>query len=368
MFNRSTCIRLAIFFLISPFFNNATAECRFTADSLLQQTVSVVLPIQGTALTIGADTPNGTTIFRQHYPTRTIDATVRCDSVGLFSYEFFFSSAPLPLANWNTGPYAGKTYETGVPGLGVAMWQGGNAFPYSRPTTACTNSSSCKLPAVNFSNDMSIIKIGPVSPGTILGSNLPCLSLGVSQTGNFVEFSQTCFSGAINIVSQTCTTPDVNVDMGIYDIGNSFNSIGSTTKWKDASIVLYNCPRFYGTLNDGQKTYASDDGSFGVGNITRNVIALKLTPNTNILDGANGVMALKSSPDSASGIGIQLAYGTESDSSPQPVNFQTQNSYPQESSSITEVRLPLVARYIQTDSVVTPGKADGTVTFTITYN
>ncbi|CNE33365.1 fimbrial protein [Yersinia intermedia] len=354
---------------LTPFLlmKSVWAACYFHTNSLLKQPINTIVQLQGSAITVGPDTANGTTVFRQTYIPTFPNASIQCDSVGLFSYSFLIKNTPLPLSSWNAGAYAGKTYETGVPGLGIAFWSAGVLFPVVRPTTACTESASCTVPAANLSSDISIIKIGPISPGVISGSNLPCASFGVGLPGNNVELNQICFSGILNIVSQTCATPDVNVSMGTFEVSRNFNGIGSSTPWKNASINLVNCPQFYGTLNDGRNTFYSDNDTKGVGAFTPNTLSLSFIPNTSIINNANGIMGLKTGSSSASGVGIQIALGEMGDVSPTFLNFSNIKNYTMVSTTQSTVRIPLLARYIQTESLVLPGRADASATFTINY-
>ncbi|MFC0138973.1 fimbrial protein, partial [Erwinia mallotivora] len=94
---------------------------------------------------------------------------------------------------------------------------------------------------------------------------------------------------------------------------------------------------------------------------------LSLSPNTPIIDSYKGILAVKSGNGSASGVGIQLAWGTQSAPSPQWVNFAESRQFFLPDDGSTQYSLPLMARYIQTASQVMPGKADATVTFTIYY-
>ncbi|QXN65170.1 fimbrial protein [Serratia fonticola] len=349
--------------LVKPVF----AACSFAADSLVKNTVTTTAPLLGGNINVGPDNADGFTMFRQTYIPAFPNTKLQCDQAGLFYIDNFLKNMPLPLSSWNTGSYAGKVYETGVPGIGVVFWYSGQGFPLTRPASCAGANTTCTIPASNVTWDLSFIKIGPITPGVILGSKLPCVVSSVGQSGDAVDISQVCFSGALNVVSQTCVTPDVNVSMGSFDVNGNFNAVGATTPWKDASVVLTNCPRFYGTLNSQRDTFYSDDGNYGVAQAANNTIKLSLNPNTPIVSAANGIMNIKSTSNSASGVGIQMAYGNIGDASPELINFSKLKTYTMVNDTVTTLKLPLVARYIQTESLVSPGRADATVTFTITY-
>jgi len=365
----STRITLFISVLVSLMLvKPAFSACSFAADSPLQNMVTTTAPLLGGNITVGPDNADGFTVYRQTYAPTFPSVKVQCDANGPFYTSNVLKNIPLPLSPWNTGAYAGKVYETGVPGIGVVFWYNGQGFPLTRPG-GCTSSTvnTCSLQSSNLTWDFSFIKIGPITPGVILGSKLPCVVAGVGQSGSSVDMTQVCFSGALNVVSQTCVTPDVNVSMGNFDVNANFNAVGATTPWKDASIVLTNCPRFYGTINTLRETFYSDDGTFGVATPKNNTITLSLTPNTPIINAGQGILSIKSTSNSASGVGIQMAYGNIGDASPALINFSNLKSYTMVNNTVTTLKLPLVARYIQTESLVSPGRADATVTFTINY-
>ncbi|MDQ9127425.1 fimbrial protein [Serratia fonticola] len=365
---------IALALIPLQFMTAAYASCGFSAQSAVKQVASTTQPLLGGNITVGSEVANGTVVYRQDYIPTFGDVTIACTQPGAYQYQSLFSSTPLSLASWNTGIYAGKVYQTGVQGLGVGVVGAGNLIvPYNVGSTAgstCASTSSCIYieSSTSFWNfALFIIKIGPVASGSISGSQLPCISQSAGQSGSLVTIARSCFSGTLNVVSKTCMTPDVNVSMGTFDISQNFKGIGTATPWKDASINLTDCPIFYGTLKDGRNTFYSDNGTTKVGAFTNNTLGLTLAPNTSIIDDANGIMGLKTGSISASGIGIQLGYGNVGDASPSLVSFTNAKSYQMTNNAVTSLRLPLVARYIQTASSVTPGRADATATFTINY-
>ncbi|MFZ1871224.1 MAG: hypothetical protein WAU54_00245 [Chania sp.] len=82
------------------------------------------------------------------------------------------------------------------------------------------------------------------------------------------------FSGTVNVVSKTCTTPDVNVSLGTYETHHYFRQIGSTTLWVDASITLTDCPRFYGYYGTSNEITITNAGGQTVQAPTANTLKL----------------------------------------------------------------------------------------------
>lgn len=342
---------------------------------------SAPMPLQLGAITAGADLADGTVLYRQtynlDYTSGNQAITVTCTGNGNPSGHYSYSSTPLPLSSWSSGIESGKVYETGVPGIGVWVHQGTTgdaALPVSKilsnsSDVHCTSTGGNRQCIVfgGFKRwDIYFIKTGPIQPGTIIGSNLPCIRVNYNDSGSASEGlveENVCMSGAINVVASSCKTPDVTVPMGSYDV-SSFTGEGSATKWVDASIKLTDCPVYYGKGSSGS-WYVDGSGTNNSGTPIKNAITVKLTPATSVINSSQGVFALTQTADSAGGAGIQLAYGTGA--SPEFVDFGATKTYEMDIGSNGISEIPLVARYIQTDGNVTPGTANSAVTFLINY-
>lgn len=177
------------------------------------------------------------------------------------------------------------------------------------------------------------------------------------------------FQGQLTVSTQTCTTPNVNVNMGSYEKRQYFTAIGATTPWVDASITLTNCPTFYGFYNANNSTLMFDysTGTGAVATSTSNSIGVRLTPTSNVIDSTNGVMAIDSTvPGAASGVGIQIGWGM-SNKAPTFFNFAAEQTLTLPKDGSSTIRVPLVARYIQTEANAVPGKANGKAVFLINY-
>ncbi|MEN5017314.1 fimbrial protein [Erwinia sp. Eh17-17] len=348
--------------------------CEFSPGSAL---ITMQMPIQGSNITVGPDVPNGTVIHEQYYrPSGPISFHCSNNS-GIYqpssSYRFTHRPYPVSSSDGGVSAYAGKIMETNVPGIGVLFRRGTDAsvpiVPFSQNSWGGTNAAPAYTFTANngYDFDMVLIKIGDIQPGVLDGASLPTL-------GSFFEASnitpikavETSFVGSLNIVSATCTTPDVTVNMGSYDIGQ-FKNAGDGTPWKDASIIMTNCPRFYGKLTDGRNSYYSDNGNSAIGAMTPNSISVSIQPNTPVTDSVKGIFNLQSGSGTASGVGIQLAYGATGQVSPPLVNFAIAKNTLLGSADIRTRAVALVARYIKTSGPVTPGKANATATFTINY-
>ncbi|WP_431225951.1 fimbrial protein (plasmid) [Serratia sp. L9] len=347
---------------------SAAMTCKYDSGFA---TINASIALQARNMTVGPDLPNGTVLYSQRFEPSSLPHIICTPSqTGYRIYNrLAYTATPLPLSDWSGSPYAGKIYKTGVSGIGIVATIQGMPLPYSFTSSSANANIGHKHLSVFRDVNIAFVKIGSVSPGVINGGELPSIKIDFTTEGSDndaainIRLASLSFSGVINIVAHTCQTPDVNVPMGTLDINKTFKGVGTASQWQDTSIHLTNCPRFYGVKGSG--TY-SDNGTVN-NTMPLNQIGMTLTPNTSIIDGAKGIMGLKTGAGAASGVGIQLAYGQVSDASPTMVNFASPKTFSLGNNVSTNKVLPLVARYIQTEDVVKPGRADATATFTINY-
>ncbi|MCF6692624.1 type 1 fimbrial protein [Klebsiella michiganensis] len=351
---------------------SVSATCTFSSNSTVKAQFHENMPLAIANLTAGPDVPNGTILYRQTHRQDGKTIQVGCSGSGTTFLDFKVESpgsngvssvAGIGLSNGNSG----KVYNTNIPGIGIAFWFNFNNFDYRFYQNGLT--------AASYQYDISLIKTGLISPGAINTSTLPTISVSAGQEGaTSLKVMTASLSGSINIVSRTCTTPDVPVDLGVYKISD-FPSIGSTSIWKDASIKLTNCPAFYGFYNlNGGDRYVSystnNDGTFNR-NATnvKNTLGYTLKPTGEIIDNSKGIISLSNTEGltTAQGLGIQISTGTAADPL-NPMSFNTLLSSGVTLASIegASYTIPLKARYYRTSSL-TPGRADGSIIFTINY-
>ncbi|EBC1784369.1 hypothetical protein CU955_23410, partial [Salmonella enterica] len=200
-----------IFLIVKPVF----ASCTLSIG-----TSTAPMPLQIGNFSAGADVPVGTKLYSQTYnldiSTSRQDA-VTCTTGGQININYYFSSTPLPLNAWNQDIQAGKVYETGVPGIGVWVHQGTNgsiAIPGVKTPgngSSCSSPNNCVIDIRHKRWDVEFIKTGPISPGVISGASLPCVGISYNNTGvnSDGQIENVCMTGSINVVVNTCTTPDV---------------------------------------------------------------------------------------------------------------------------------------------------------------
>ncbi|UNM22698.1 type 1 fimbrial protein [Pseudomonas sp. ArH3a] len=344
----------------------AMANCTYTAPTTGSQMRTQ--PLLGGNLTVGRDVPLGAEIYRQTYSS-AVKFEIGCSAGGyIIELRRTLSVTPLALSGWVGTPYGGHVYQTGVPGIGVAIWYAGQALPFTTTSTNCGGGTNpCAIDATNsMVFDMSFIKIGDVSPGTIQGSSLPTM-LQQRVSSNSLEIQRINFSGSINIVSRTCSTPDFSVPMGDHKL-TEFSGPDSFTQWKDFSIALNNCPAFHGFYQNSGPRWNSDGIPSNLDSRKNNVLQVRLDPTRAPINASQGILSLNPSAagddPAATGVGVQVG-----DQNGVPISLASLRSSgittrAEEGASYT---IPLTARYIQTASDITAGPANATATFTINY-
>nr|WP_199044288.1 fimbrial protein [Dyella sp. ASV24] len=330
---------------------------------------SPTVPINGTVplsgnITVGRDVPIGTELYRTTFWSN-VTMVLGCDE-GNYTFQKRLATTPYPKANW-TAPRGAVAYQTNIPGIGVHIWSNSDGLPalnagsysYLVPTVLTLYLASGSINALT-SFDVSIVKIADtVGTGTLNGSSLPTVQFGISGT-TFTPTLNAQITGSLNIVSRTCTTPDVTVDLGTH-YSSELTGVGSTTAWKTVPIALNNCPAFY-NLNSIRTDTRSSPAVVTTGTLATNAIQYAVNPTTSVTLANQGVMALQSG--GATGIGIQMA-----DSRGNPLAYgQTQAS----GLALTTVdganyTLNLQARYYQTSASPTLGAANGAATITLVY-
>jgi type 1 fimbria pilin len=374
VFFKSTLYVMAIFSMPQAF---SVVTCS------VPNPIVTTLSIAPQNITAGPDIPNGTIIYSGRFTQRGL-VKVNCVSTtvpesGVVNKYLKVKSTSMPLSSYKGTGRLEHVYETGVPGVGVAVWKGAagvvaNAQTLVSPYTINVKYASGTSTTLDSSFSFGLVKTGTISPGVINGANFPVIISALSNGDNMnmpadAILATVGFSGTINVISQTCTTPDVNVNLGVYEKSKYFKGKGSTTPWQDTSINLTNCPRFYGYYAFGGKEIEiTETGEQSIPTATANVLDFSIQPTTEIVDSANGVMAISAAESNvaATGVGIQIGKGTIS-GSPTPFNFAGPNRYTPPTDGTPTFTIPLVARYIQTATDVTPGRADGKAVFTINY-
>lgn len=344
--------------------------------------VIATIPLVTANISVGADVAVNTVIHRQYIGGADnyapfMDCNVEAPSNDFTVNEYLtLQNVPQLVPNW-TGQYAGYLYQTSLPGVGVAFINKdgeGVDQPFGQSQFRKWTFQAGRYNTIPLRNKFTLvfIKTGTVTGGVINGASLPTVVMNTTSptpvTGLPSESYRQNFSGLINVVVNSCQTPDVSVQMGSYGLGSYFNGKTTSTPWVPFSVNLLNCPAFYGT-------YTSDTSSpswfYGGGTLpgalTASSLQMKLTPIFGAVDSGQGIIKLDGSAGSAQGVGIQLASGAAGNPNPTLQNLALPIVQYPSSTGITNQAFPLQARYVATGGTVTPGPANSKVTFTINY-
>ncbi|MBS78922.1 fimbrial protein [Variovorax sp.] len=230
-----------------------------------------------------------------------------------------------------------KLYSTNVPGIGIRLLRTISSTQKTYYPHTLSGSFGSFDPNAAFRVEVyktaATTGSGPLASGTY--TQYYSLDDGKSVLTTFLS------ANAITIITPTCS-----VDVGSRNISVQFGKVpqsdfkgrGTTAAERNFNIKL-NCKAGTGITNtvylrmDATKDPAGDDG------------VLRIT------QGSTGI---------ATGVGIQVIDGQKA-----PVKYgEGALVGPSKDGDYT---LPYTARYFQTGNAVTPGRADGTATFTLEY-
>jgi type 1 fimbria pilin len=316
----------------------------------------VVMPLQSTIM-VGPDVAVGTVLYYSGH-SASIPGRVSCGgAVGQSTWRLEYQANPgVEVPGWP------GHYPTNIPGVAIRWWRAGLTAPGTlyTDTLGPTYLSRAMPLALTFS----LIKTGPITPGTLQASTLPKVRMRVRWGGSTALDAYLAEAqGQLNIVSATCNARDVTVPMGEHR-ARSFTGVGSASGWVDFSIGLRGCPAFFGVRRSFHTSNAGTEERLN--EALANAISYRADPSTAIVDGPQSIMALSNANDPAvaKGIGIQVALPNNA-----PIGFGT---YRDSGLVLTPTvngsyDIPLRARYIQTQSRVLPGRADGTMVVTFQY-
>lgn len=232
-----------------------------------------------------------------------------------------------------------KVYTTGVTGVGIRM---------SRKTTnaATTMVYPATFNAVantTYTLDASTFTVELIKTAMITGSG-PLVAGQYSSYHLATNPSHPLLTTWVQGQGITIVSPSCMVDVGSQNIAvnfgsvpqGSFSGIGTTAASRAFTISLQ-CQQSPGNV------FVRLDGTTDPSN-------------------SPGVLQITQGAQSARGVGIQVL-----DPANQAVVYGSNISAGSSPSGPSTLQVPFTARYYQTGSVITPGAANGTATFTIQY-
>ncbi|WP_272539734.1 fimbrial protein [Providencia sp. PROV197] len=336
------------------------------------------------SISVGEDTPVGTVIYKAIYSSpKGRSTSMFCDTThwkdsnppitGFVRSQII--SMPYPVVPGILGPYNANVYYTNISGVGVSVipFEGKE---YYRPWAPGIISSSTTSSVHSY--EFYLVKIGKISPGLLDGSLVPSYQTsinspdpiaGIEFLGFPVTYYELKYSGQIQIVTSTCDiiAPNFSVELGEYT-HNDFSGINSYTPWKSATIELQGCtafsPGYYSKYSDANAIVGGGVVNVGETNV-KNRISMSLSSPNGYISNLKGIISLEAGTNAAKGIGIQIAL--EKDGVISPVSFNSKQSI-ELPNAANQVKVPLFARYIQTNAVITAGLAKGAIIYNINYH
>ncbi|WP_411703880.1 fimbrial protein [Edaphovirga cremea] len=345
-------------------------ECaRYVSSALFAD----VVDLGNQTITVGSDAGSMADVY---YVTITLSnnvgASCRVETTTKVMTLTAYDSTPLPeIANASA-----LLFETGVSGLSVEM-RVNQGIPLNRSGVSTSVSLlGNQGKAVSMTVSLFFTKRGVITPGVIHGTDLPTIKITGSGSDNPLvtgfpfEIGTLRFTGQLNVVSGSCVTPDLAVDLGRHDIPETFTGIGTTSPWVDSSMMLTGCPAFKGFYNTGNGTLTMKaSGTVPLGIPNSNIMRITVSPSgSGVYDAANGLFTIATGSGTAKGVGLQLARGDFNiPGSLSMIELNKSFSMNVSSDAPGTIKLPMAVRYYQTSSTVTPGKANGKVTVNILY-
>ena len=276
-------------------------------------------------------------------PAAGYTTTCTGDGTQAFDVDITFKVDSVPaIGFWDV-------YPTNIPGLGVkyhfASYSANTCgLPFDQTISNTTYTMTCRTPGgatLNWVGGTSVEFIatgsGPISAGSLTRIPAVTVSYSMSRQDPFRPLNVMYSGAASGSVGLTaCTTPNVSVDMGNHKT-SEFLGVGSFASPTAFKIALNNCPAGINTVK-----YQLDP------------VTATANPNTSIL-------ALNAS-STAKGIAVQIL-----DDSGKPFQLSKPMTFTGYNTSGGSVSIPLSARYYQTSSPITPGSANASLTFTMTY-
>lgn len=246
----------------------------------------------------------------------------------------------------STGPF--NTYKTSIPGIGLRFSTSDPSAPANIKgfwplSVNYGTQTSIDIYTYPYSIKVELVKIGEIKAGgTISGEVAAAYFKG---TFKFVSYVVTP-AAQIQLAIPTCkvTTPSIGVFLGNVS-ASSFKGVGQTSAAVPLNISL-TC-------------------SGGATGVNANVF-VTLTDQARPSNVSNTLSLNAAS--TAKGVGIQVLNGTTViNYGPDSNVVGNKNQWKAGTTANGVFNIPLMARYVQTETTVKPGSANGRATFTMSY-
>lgn len=288
------------------------------------------------AISVSTNLPVGATIPGSE---KTVHVAGNCDK----AYESGKEIIACYYGSGNEIPGMTGVYDSGVPGIGVALMNDQNQRISGAGGTACDSRgtpigyiSSDGMNSFNFDVTLELVKTSNTISSGSLSQAQTIFGIGVYANDGIGSPNTIDYAGNIDVKSITCS---VNASALTVILGDNpttlFSGIGSTGRsvTQNIDITCNNPANVAYTVNSGNGFVA----------------------------GAPGVINLTQENDVASGIGVQMLVNNR------PITPGSYASAGQITTANGTLTLPLTLQYYQTADQITPGAANSVATITLGY-
>ncbi|HEY2451828.1 MAG TPA: fimbrial protein [Scandinavium sp.] len=251
------------------------------------------------------------------------------------------------LASGDGSATTNAIYATNIQGIGVKLYYFTASAYQNEPTTPTQTYIS--IPIL-IAHSYSSIYLNPNAS----------IKVELIKTASFSQVA----SGQVNYASSSfLRTADNGFNLANLSVSATINTASCTVTEasKSLSVPLGNIQAHsipsVGSVADSHNFSIDMTCNAGVG------VSVKINANEDSNISGQGVIALTAATDgnaTASGVGVQLLYNN----SPIPLNQNLAVGQ----ADLGAFKIPLIARYYRTRNTVTPGVANATATYTLTYN
>ncbi|ENA0610257.1 fimbrial protein [Enterobacter bugandensis] len=287
--------------------------------------------------------PLGDMVVQRDLPVGTIISTFPTSGTGVYTAGCSGGGYPpdtfgLIMSYSSTLSSSGDhIYDTPVPGVGIRMYNGGAGAAWTFDNPKFIGDAYGPPDWTWYGATVQIIKTGPIRSGILPAGTLAKVTVMEYDNEFHDGVIVNTTGGTVTVVACSINTPLLTFPIGDIPVSRFGSAAGTIPAGTE------------NTQNLGLNCDADAN------------INVELTGTQNPDLGNDSVLALTGQGDSdvATGVGVQLLYnGTP---------LQLNNRIVMKQSAGGQETLPLTARYYQTRSSVTTGKANATATLNLTY-
>ncbi|CAI1690817.1 fimbrial protein [Serratia quinivorans] len=279
-------------------------------------------------LPIQRDTPAGTVIWTSNQSTSTRGTILAC--IPPYTESTYYLTATRLAIGYT------DVYQTVIPGIGFRVRNQGNFSRWNAVPSSTTYTSSDGGRWNYTENNYIFFKIELIYVGGDVNGKLTLPSPLATLTTGSITAGQLYVNGSTTITKSACSLNSTSINVPLGDVAaTKFTGIASTAGDTGFNVGL--------TCDRSAKISVSLTGSQNTD-----------TPDTSVLALTGAGLS-----GTASGVGVQLLYGT----APLKIN----NKILLKTSIVGQETLPFSARYYQTQTAIGGGLANSSATLNITY-